>query len=123
VLYGGRGIGLATDHEEVLTENTIDAGSDIDSTDRFGATLATGDYDDDNKEDAAIGVPEQLVADRTAPIFAAGEIDIVVYGSNPLGFGGLNENRAQAVTENTPGIVGKSEATDRFGSALADLPP
>jgi hypothetical protein len=93
-----------------------------DPGDRFGAAVATGDYNNDNKEDLAVGVPEELVQFGQTPVFGAGEID-VVDGSNPaIGFGGLNENRAQAVTENTPDIFGLAQLGDHFGSALADLP-
>jgi hypothetical protein len=77
--------------------------------DRFGAVLATGDFDNDGFADLAIGLPEEDVGGR----IDAGAVQIL-FGSAA----GLTA-ADQLLHQNSPGVQGGSESGDRFGAALA----
>lgn len=76
---------------------------------RFGHALATGDFNDDGRDDLAVGAPLQSI-DGVAQAGAVWELS---GGSNGLQPGGSlwHQNRA--------GISGTAQAGDRFGWALA----
>jgi hypothetical protein len=82
------------------------------SNDRFGVALAVGDFDRGGAEDLAIGVPGKDIG-RTS---AAGRV-IVLLGSSI----GLTVTGARAWTQASPGIPGKVQAVDLFGSSLTAL--
>lgn len=75
------------------------------SDDRFGEALAVGDFDNDGKDDLAVGAPGETVADGPASGAA-----FLYQGST----GGLVA--IQFIEQDTLGI---NEADDRFGKALA----
>ena len=80
------------------------------TADLFGASLATGLFDDINGLwDLAVGAPGEGIG-------AADDAGVVnvLYGST-TGLVGRN----QAVSQDTPGVPGNAEAGDRFGAALA----
>lgn len=75
------------------------------ANDAIGAALAAGDFDEDNFDDLAVGIPGQASA--------AGAV-FVVYGSaSGLMSGG------QLLQQNNPDIEDVGEANDKFGFALA----
>ncbi|RJL32127.1 FG-GAP repeat protein [Bailinhaonella thermotolerans] len=76
--------------------------------DDFGAGLARGDFDGDRRLDLAVGVPGEDVG----PSEDAGAVAILRGGRR-----GLVPNGG--FTQNTPGVSGKAEAGDGFGSDLA----
>ncbi|NBE94856.1 hypothetical protein FE391_17295 [Nonomuraea sp. KC401] len=81
--------------------------------DGFGASLATGDFNGDGKDDLAIGVPgEGLSAGQRAMDYGDGTVD-VLYGSR----GGLRTDRTEAWSQNT--LDGRPRYYDRFGASLA----
>jgi hypothetical protein len=82
--------------------------------DRMGFSLAAGDFDGDDFDDLAIGVPFKDVG--VTPATDAGET-IVLYGRNlpPM----FDLSRTQIWTEDTVHGVGSSEVGDRFGFAVA----
>lgn len=77
--------------------------------DRFGETLAAGNFNGDSYDDLAIGIPIDGV-NPSNPL--SGQVG-VAYGG-PGGSGG-----AQIWSEDNIWYVGTSEANDRFGHALA----
>ncbi len=78
--------------------------------DRFGETLAAGDFDGDGFDDLVVGIPwENLGAAANA-----GQVD-VLYGA----FDGFNRMRTQFWAEDAIFGGGTSESNDAFGYALA----
>lgn len=82
---------------------------------RFGASVVTGDFDGDGRDDIAFGAPNANIADRTA----AGAV-VVIYGKD-LGSRNVLPTPGAAVTftQNSPGIGSSAEANDHFGEVLA----
>lgn len=78
--------------------------------DSFGASLATGDYNGDGRDDLAIGVPREDVG----LILDAGAIN-VIYSVGP----GLGAAGNQFLHQNSPFVPDASEPVDLFGTALA----
>jgi hypothetical protein len=91
---GSPGIGLA-----VLGGDT--------TGDKFGASLAVGDFNNDGFEDLAIGIPERF----TTNVGAA----LVLYGSAS----GLTSTGRQVWSQETNGIPDSATAGDLWASALA----
>jgi len=78
--------------------------------DNFGASLASGDFDNDFFDDLAIGAPREDVGAR----IDAGAVH-AIYGSAS----GLAAAGNQLWTQNSRGISDSSETNDAFGTALA----
>jgi hypothetical protein len=79
--------------------------------DRFGSSLAAGDFDGDGADDLAIGAPFKEVGKA----FTAGVV-VVLYGS--IG-DGLTAAGAQRWTQASPGVASAPEDYDEFGTSLA----
>jgi len=94
--------------DELLRDNLLGRSSEED--DLFGNAVAVGDFDGDNKDDLAIGVPGEefggLFFDDNK-----GAVQ-VLYGAS----GGFRDNAQELTQDNLSD--GASEAGDRFGSAL-----
>jgi hypothetical protein len=80
--------------------------------DRFGSTLATGDFDGDGFDDLAVGVP----GEDTRRYFGAdaGAVNII-YGSTSR----LQKSRNRIFTQDTDGIKEAADRDDEFGFSLA----
>jgi hypothetical protein len=78
--------------------------------DFVGAALSTGDYDNDNFADLAIGAPFEDVTD----VLDAGAVNIL-YGSPSA----LTTTGAQQFFQGSSGVAGTREEGDAFGSSLA----
>jgi hypothetical protein len=78
--------------------------------DFVGAALSTGDYDNDNFADLAVGAPFEDVTD----VLDAGAVN-VLYGSA----GALTTTGAQQFFQGSSGVAGTREEGDAFGSSLA----
>jgi FG-GAP repeat len=100
-LYGS-GVGLTTSGARTFVQPVSAAEAD----DRFGWSLASGDFDNDGFADLAVGAPFENVG-ATA---AAGAVS-ALYGSA----GGLTTTGAQSFTQ----VGGTVEPDDQFGAALA----
>jgi len=83
----------------------------VEEHDRFGSSLTTGDFNNDFVDDLAIGVPRENL--NNAGISDAGSINII-YGD----IFGLTAIGNQSFHQNTPGIDGDAETSDRFGDVL-----
>lgn len=108
VIYGtNTGLSAADDqlwHEDI---SGVDGASAMD--DSFGESLAAGDFDDDGRDDLAIGAP----GDDHGSQEHAGKVQ-VLYGKNS----GLSADGNQRWHQEVSGIDGIAEANDRFGHAL-----
>lgn len=108
VVYGSPG-GLVPAGVAVLTE--ADMAGRPEPGDRFGFSLAVGDFDADGFADLAIGKPGEDFAIRNAT--DAGAVD-VIYGAPA----GLASDRNQFLDQFRP-VVGLAQRGDEFGHTLA----
>jgi hypothetical protein len=109
VLSGSPG-GLVAAGSQLFTQDSPGIGSTAEDSDRFGASLATGDFDADGVADLAVGAP----AESVGAVVGAGAVN-VLYGSGA----GLTGSGSQLFVQNSAGIGSTSEETDLFGASLA----
>jgi len=81
----------------------------LERADRFGAALASGDFDADGYADLAIGIPRENLGRKKD----AGAVQVLYGGPRGL------TARDQFWHQGSRGVPGKNEAGDRFGSTLA----
>ncbi len=108
VLYGGND-GLSTTNDQLITQDDTAALGSSEPGDGFGHSLAVGDFDNDGRDDLAIGVPEE----NDGSIVDSGGVE-VIYGSN----NGLDLSNSVWWSQDSSGIKGVSEAGDLFGWSL-----
>ena len=109
VIYGSAA-GLTAAGSQIWTQDSAGMLDVAETGDRFGAVLATGDFDGDGCVDLAIGVPNEDIAG----VVDAGIVQIM-YGSHT----GLSAAGNQVWHQSVGGIPELAEAGDQFGSALA----
>jgi len=121
VFYGSPS-GLTASGAQVVQQNTTISTSNqlvgdfVEEDDRFGTTLAAGNFDGGTRDDLVIGVPLEdfLIAFGSAVAENGGKVHIVPGSQN-----GLRGESAQTLDQNTPGIGGGAEDYDQFGRSLA----
>jgi disulfide bond formation protein DsbB len=106
VLYGATSAGLTATGSQLWSQETPGVAGTPEGLDRFGAALASGDYNGDGRADLAIGAPGEN---------ASSGVVHVLYGSAA----GLTATGSQLWSQDSPGIAGTAEADDQFGDALA----
>lgn len=79
--------------------------------DRFGRSLAVGDFDNDGRDDLAIGLPGRSLEDEAMAVGAVA----ILYGTSS----GLGSPNDILLKQTSAGIDEESEAGDLFGAALA----
>jgi hypothetical protein len=109
VLYGSAN-GITSANDQFWHQNSAGIEDSVESTDRFGSSLADGDFNGDGFDDLAIGVPSEDIN----TISSAGAVQIL-YGTSS----GLSSTGDQFWHQGKPGIEDNSEQFDGFGSALA----
>ena len=109
VIYGS-GSGLSADGNQRWDQDVDGVNGTAEAFDRFGAALAVGDFDGDDHDDLAIGVPWE----GFDGLYRAGSVN-VLYGAAR----GLSAEGDQDWNQDTPGIDGVAESLDDFGDALA----
>ena len=108
VVFYGTASGLSPSTWEKFTQSSV-SGMANEDDDRFGHTLAAGDFDGDGKDDLAVGVPYEDVG-----TVSNGGAVAIFYGSGS----GLLPSSTEVVTQSTIAGAG-NEADDHFGYSLA----
>ena len=98
----GSPAGLTTTGGRLFTQ----VGGLVETEDRFGSQLATGDFNNNGLADLAAAAPTETVGSA----FSAGAVS-VLYGAG----GGLTSSGGQLFTQDSPGVPGTAEELDRFG--------
>lgn len=88
-------------------------------TDRFGSSLASGDFNQDGKDDLAVGISEKDVTDlqTSSTIENAGSV-AVIYGSSPGGLSATAVRADQLFVQGMDNVNDKAEVDDAFGRSL-----
>jgi hypothetical protein len=107
IIYGTAS-GLSSSGDQVFHRETADINEDADSFDQFGAAVAACDFNNNGRDDLAVGVP----FDEVGSGFLAGSVN-VIYGSAS----GLNAAGDQVFHQDV--LNDAAEDFDRFGEALA----
>jgi len=112
-IFYGSASGITADDDQIWTQGSPGIPGAAEQQDRFGYSLAAGDYNGDSYADLAISSSEAVGVNEYA-----GAVHIV-YGSQ----GGLSSAGSNMFTQDSPGILGFAEPNDAFGRALgaADL--
>ncbi|HEY1486487.1 MAG TPA: FG-GAP repeat protein, partial [Micromonosporaceae bacterium] len=101
---------LTTTGHQTWSQDSSGVPGTAEQGDRFGVSLAAGDFNGDHHPDLAVGVPNEAVGS----IINGGTVD-VIYGSTA----GLHSTGAQGWTQNSSGVGGTTEDGDLFGESLA----
>ncbi len=109
-VLNGSGTGLTVDSNQVWTQGSPGIESDLQANDRFGASLASGDFNNDSDDDLAVGVTGEDIG----KLNAAGAVNVI------LGSGaGLTATDDQIFQQGVNGILGTPDAGADFGDAVA----
>ncbi len=114
IIYGSaEGVSAtAARSDQQFTQDSTNIDGAAGAGDRFGADVATGDYNGDGYADIAIGVPGETVGGRTK----AGAVN-VIYGSSS-GLSATATRSDQLFTQDTPNIADIANRNDEFGAAI-----
>jgi hypothetical protein len=108
VLYGSAA-GLSSSRSQLWSQDSAGVPGTAEFNDTFGSALTFADFNGDDHDDLAVGVPFERVGSR-----AGGAVN-VIYGSAS----GLSAAGSQFWSQNSPGIIGSAEDSDSFGASLA----
>jgi hypothetical protein len=108
VLYSSAA-GLTAGGDQLWHQETPGVLEGAEGFDRFGGSLASGDYNGDGAGDLAIGVPGEDIGDITD----AGAVN-VLYGSGAW----LTATGDQLWHQDRVGVQGMAEAGDQLGFSL-----
>jgi hypothetical protein len=113
VVYGGAG-GLGCCHSvQTWTQGANGVDGTSEAGDGFGSALASGDFNDDSRDDLGIGAPGEDIGTTTA----AGGVN-VIYGSAIVGLQ-TSSPADDFWSQDSSGINGAAAFADLFGSSLA----
>jgi len=107
-VYPGSSSGPLQDNFLLFTQATVGIPETAEPNDNFGATLASGDFDQDEFDDLAIAAPGETLEGQTAAGWVVA-IPGSATGPDPAGAFGFSQIE----------LAGTPETTDRFGLALA----
>ena len=109
IIYGSSQ-GLVDSGDQIFYQDFGSIEGDSEANDLFGASLSSGDFDNDGFMDLAVGVPGEAIGtvDNTGLIN-------VIYGSSS----GLSDIEDQAFHQDFGSIEGGVEAGDSFGYSIA----
>jgi hypothetical protein len=111
VIFGSlNGLSATTVPDEFWSQNSSGMGSDQETGDQFGSSLATGDFNDDGFADVAVGVPEEDGAQTDE-----GAVHII-YGTED----GLSATTIPdlLITQAAADVAGDAEQSDQLGTSV-----
>jgi len=108
-IFAGSNGGLTANMNQIWFQDQPGVEGTSESGDRFGSSLAAGDFDGDSYDDLAVGVPGESIGNTSG-----GAVNIFA-GSN----GGLTADMNQIWFQDQPGVEGTTEDGDHFGDTLA----
>ena len=109
-VFYGTAKGLTATGDVVFDQASRGIGGSAEAGDRFGSSVAAGDFGRSGQQDLAVGVPfENLGKAKDAGIVQ------VIYGTTK----GLASAKTKTISQNTSKVEGSAESGDRFGSSLA----
>ncbi|MCF6298882.1 MAG: integrin alpha, partial [Thiomicrorhabdus sp.] len=112
VLYGTDN-GLTATGYQILTQELEIGGSDLEPGDRFGLSLVSGNFNGDNFDDLAVGVPYDSFMFNGNQLNGAGAVSIFLGSSDGLSDASVQINRGM----NSVGIG--IDDSNNFGHSLA----
>lgn len=110
-VFFGSGVGLTGAGNQFWNQNSSGIQDEVEHDDEFGFALVTGDFNFDNNDDLAIGIPGESVVSSVSEDGAVA----VIYGSAL----GLISAGNQFLHQDSSGILDVAESDDAFGAALA----
>jgi hypothetical protein len=122
-IFYGAGYGLvdtitnSADSDFWYADSNGFVGGAAEAGDRFGHSVAAGDFNGDTYDDLAVGVPSETHGSGGGAIIFAGAIN-VFYGS----ITGIDANASWPAPiwhQDSPGMVDEPEFAERFGYSLA----
>ena len=106
----GSSSGAKTIGSKLYTQDTKDVPGTAEAGDAFGASIATGDVNADGYDDVAVGAP----GEDLGSIVDGGLVHVFLGSAT-----GLRAVGSQTWTQDSKGVPGSAERSDRFGAALA----
>jgi hypothetical protein len=111
IIYSDKS-GLSETDGKFYLQSSFDGA--VEANDEFGSVMSVGDFDNDGYMDLVVGVPNDTVIGQVY----AGVINYM-FGSAT----GLNPDRGFILSRATPDVDGDPLVGEKFGAALASMPP
>ncbi|MEO0832314.1 MAG: FG-GAP repeat protein [Pseudomonadota bacterium] len=115
VIFGSTRWGLDNIEQAIkLDQDILSAGGQKEQADKFGSALFVANFDSENFDDIAVGVPGETLFDNLSnEVKSAGVVQVFVSSPELSGLGDF------IIHQGLDAIVGAPEQGDRFGTAVA----